>query len=343
MHCWQAATLRCKTCACATYCSAACQKAHWKSGHKLWCKEPLWTAYAGFAMQNLYELLTVTLRRTQPLTKANPDSDDPAEAHPQQPSVWRCTSVGSGLAIVEYALLVMHQRQPHALPRLVFTLVDPDPTSFLSIQKKPALAPQYGTITDLPVSFGTDCMLLLWPDHSGYDIQAVVALHPPAFFILYEEFGVAGSDWMHAEMQRWGATAVDPTAVAIAKEHQDKLGAHTRELTQSTKYERAYEGRARFRDATLPSGHALFRSSVVAVFSLTHVSDKHLRKHTRVSLALRHTPQIERGWEVFRAAQPPVDQCTFPEWTHATATENNRIYKEVRARDFPDAFPTIKL
>ena len=123
----------------------------------------------------------------------------------RDPSVWECCSIGSGLALAEYALMVHHQAQPNRTKRLCFHLIDPTPVSWqhgsnTRTFKYPQLQPRFPTVNDIPdaqrVAY-RDVMLLNYPDGRPFDLEALVWAKPKFVLPLLEMSGAAGSAALH--------------------------------------------------------------------------------------------------------------------------------------------------
>jgi hypothetical protein len=244
MHCWAPAKHRCTQCARATYCSVDCQRAHWKRGHAEWCKRPLETHIHGVPVARVYDVLKACGHflslyyqdqrqdKTSPF-HPRPNPDPAVEAmmvtdsfERRDPGVWDVASIGSGLAMAEYALLTEHQSRTDRTARLRFLLVDPAPTSWTYgcgiVVKHPLLQPTHASLENVTTNDSwrlRDIMLINYNDGRPYDLLALCTAKPRMLLSVVELCGSAGSVGFHRLLDEAGRSTLvkrDASTDAIA-------------------------------------------------------------------------------------------------------------------------------
>jgi hypothetical protein len=376
-----------KACQNATYCSVSCQKRHWKQGHKEWCQIPLLASLYNVNVEDVHARLVQTCHLVDPNFKEPPNSPDAAAStsssrgvggsdistvfptdedgsHKVVPGsglagtfssnsndrVWHCASIGSCLAMYEYSILVYHQwvAASCGYPRLMYTLVDPAPTSFQSLttleenKERPCLTPQHASSRDMCRLPSPPVMLLFWPDTSSYDMQAILGHAPAALLIIADSFGAAGSPQLHDLIRRWGGKVYSADASEHCQKVMSEFDTVTVDMMEGLHYRAGYEYHVQFECGALPNSKKLRRGTLCSVFYLTHADNWLLTDPRAAHIALASTTERTKMWSEFRKKSELLsDDGETTAWCESDVLAHNQEYMKDQHTKFSHMYPIM--
>jgi len=266
-------------------------------------------------------------------------------------SVWHCSSIGSGLAMLEYNLLVRHQNGravARGYPRLVFTLVDPDAVSFqgwrtLEENKRwPCLTPQHATSVQMCRTPTPPVMLIVWPDLSSYDMQAIVGHAPAAVLVIIDSFGASGSPQLHDLIRRWGGHVYSLESAEASRRAEHTYNRATVAMMKALHYRTGFEYHVQYECGALPNGRQLQRGCICSIFYLVHVDDWMLLGERATHAALASTKERESCWAKLRAESEllSTDGVT-PAWNEIDVITHNMTYMTEQQTQFSHVYANM--